>query len=221
MPPPALRSGHVYLVDDDPAVCRAVTFALTSAGHQVHAFTRPDEFLAVSHFEGPAAILLDMRLHRTSGVRVQSELLARGFRAPVVFISGQSQPHEIVESFRQGALHFLLKPFSTADLLAVVHEALQNDQARLEREARERQLLQLLSQLTPREREVCSLMLKGYPNRDIAAAHGTVAGTVKLQRASVMEKLKVETMADLAHLFEGEDLDRLLALEVPTRKREP
>jgi FixJ family two-component response regulator len=61
-------------------------------------------------------------------------------------------------------------------------------------------------------------MLKGYPNRDIAAAHGTVAGTVKLQRASVMEKLQVGTMAGLAALFEGEDLDRLLGSQAARRK---
>jgi len=221
MPQSVPVAGHVYIVDDDPSVCQALSFALTSAGHQVHAFTRPDDLLALRHLEGPAAIVLDMRLQEISGVQVQAELLARGIAVPVVFISGQSQPHEIVESFRQGALHFLLKPFSTADLLNVVQEALQQDQARLEREGHTQRLVQLLKLLTPREREVCRLMLKGYPNRDIAAAHGTVPGTVKLQRASVMDKLKVDKMADLAQLFEGEDPDRLLAPEVPSGKREP
>lgn len=205
------HAGHVYIVDDEPSVCQALSFALTSAGYQVHAFTRPDDLLALTRLEGPATLLLDMRLQETSGVKVQAAFLARGFSAPVVFISGQSQPHEIVESFRQGALHFLLKPFSTAELLVVVQEALRHDQARLAREGRAQQLAHLIKLLTPREREVCRLMLKGYPNRDIAAAHGTVPGTVKLQRASVMDKLKVDKMADLAQLFEGEEPDRLLA----------
>jgi two-component system, LuxR family, response regulator FixJ len=213
-------AGHVYIVDDDPSMCQALTFALTSAGHQVHAYTRPEDLIALDVIQGPAVLLLDMRLHQGSGVQVQARLVEQGLRTPVVFMSGQSQPHEIVQSFRQGALHFLLKPFSTTDLLMVLDEALRQDQARLDREAQERQLALLLQRLTPREREVCRLMLKGYPNRDIAQAHGTVPGTVKLQRASVMEKLQVSKMSELARLFEGEDPDRLLDAQVPpVRKR--
>ncbi len=219
MSEPAALSGHVYIVDDDAAMCQALSFALTSAGHSVHAFRTPEPLLELGTLPGPAAILLDMRLHEQSGVEVQAQLQARGQQTPVIFMSGQSQPHEIVQSFRQGALHFLLKPFSTADLLAVLDEALQRDQARRAREAQARRLLTLLERLTPRERAVCRLMLKGYPNRDIAAAHGTVPGTVKLQRASVMEKLQVDKMAALAALFEGEDPDLLLAPEAALRKR--
>lgn len=210
--------GHVYIVDDDPAMCQALTFALTSVGHQVRAFTNPESLLSEGALQGPAVILLDMRLHRQSGVEVQARLIEQGLRAPVIFMSGQSQSHEIVQSFRQGALHFLLKPFTTADLLAVLQEALRRDQARLAHEARAQRLSTLLKRLTPREREVCRLMLKGYPNRDIAAAHGTVPGTVKLQRASVMEKLQVDKMADLAALFEGEDADLLLQEAALRRK---
>ena len=211
--------GHVYIVDDDPAVCQALSFALTSAGYSVHAFRSPQPLLDLGPLPGPAVILLDMRLHAHSGVQVQAQLREQGQRTPVIFMSGQSEPHEIVQSFRQGALHFLLKPFTTADLLAVLHEALQQDQARLEGESRTRRMGVLLQRLTPREREVCRLMLKGYPNRDIAAAHGTVAGTVKLQRASVTEKLQVHTMAELAARFEGEDPDLLLVTEGVARKR--
>ncbi len=219
MSEPAALSGHVYIVDDDAAMCQALSFALTSAGHSVHAFRTPEPLLELGTLPGPAAILLDMRLHEQSGVEVQAQLQARGQQTPVIFMSGQSQPHEIVQSFRQGALHFLLKPFSTADLLAVLDEALQRDQARRAREAQAQRLLTLLERLTPRERAVCRLMLKGYPNRDIAAAHGTVPGTVKLQRASVMEKLQVDKMSALAALFDGEDPDVLLAPETALRKR--
>ncbi len=219
MSAPAALSGHVYIVDDDAAMCQALSFALTSAGHSVHAFRTPQPLLELGTLPGPAAILLDMRLHEQSGVEVQAQLQARGQQTPVIFMSGQSQPHEIVQSFRQGALHFLLKPFSTADLLAVLDEALQRDQARRAREAQAQRLLTLLERLTPRERAVCRLMLKGYPNRDIAAAHGTVPGTVKLQRASVMEKLQVDKMSALAALFEGEDPDRLLVPEMALRKK--
>ncbi len=219
MSAPAALSGHVYIVDDDAAMCQALSFALTSAGHSVHAFRTPQPLLELGTLPGPAAILLDMRLHEQSGVEVQAQLQARGQQTPVIFMSGQSQPHEIVQSFRQGALHFLLKPFSTADLLAVLDEALQRDQGRRAREAQAQRLLTLLERLTPRERAVCRLMLKGYPNRDIAAAHGTVPGTVKLQRASVMEKLQVDKMSALAALFDGEDPDVLLAPETALRKR--
>lgn len=204
-----LPRGTVYIVDDDPSMRDALVFALQTAGLGAQAHGTPEGLLRSGPLDVPAVILLDVRLHRASGVEFQAELKSRGVSTPVIFISGQSRPQEVVDGFRQGALHFLVKPFSTEALLAAVHEGLAADQARQARESRTERLRRRVTQLTPREREVLRLMLRGYPNRDIAASLGTAPGTVKIQRASVFTKLAVHGMAELAALFEGVDVDAL------------
>lgn len=205
-----LPRGTAYIVDDDPAMRAALTFTLQAAGLRVDAFESPEGLLRAGPLDTPAVLLLDVRLHEASGVELHARLKALDVATPVVFMSGQSRPQEIVDGFRQGALNFLVKPFSAEDLLAAVDEGLAADRARHDRHGRLERLRHRLILLTPREREVLRLMLRGLPNRDIAAAHGTVAGTVKLQRASVFAKLQVRGMAELATLFDGMDLDRLL-----------
>lgn len=207
---PAL-TGAVYIVDDDPSMRDALTFSLQAAGLRAQAFATPEDFLARCVIDAPAVILLDVRLYKASGVAFHSQLKAREVRTPVIFISGVSQPQEIVDGFRQGALNFLVKPFSTQTLLAAVQEGLAADHLRQDRQARGERLRRRVSLLTPREREVLRLMLRGYPNRDIAASHGTVPGTVKLQRASVLVKMQAQGMAELAGLFDGVDLEALLS----------
>ncbi len=205
-----LPRGTVYIVDDDPAMRAALTFALEAAGLRVCAFETPEGLLRSGPVDRPAVLLLDVRLHEASGVELHAQLKAREVTTPVVFMSGQSQPQEIVDGFRQGALNFLVKPFNTEALLAAVDEGLAADQARQDQQGRLERLRNRLTLLTPREREVLRLMLRGLPNRDIAAAHGTVPGTVKLQRASVFAKLQLRGMAELAALFEGVDADALV-----------
>ncbi len=211
MPGPDLHTATVYVVDDDASMRDALTLSLRGAGYRVQAFPGPDGLLRSGPLDSPAVILLDVRLDRQSGVDAHARMQSLGLRTPVIYMSGQSRADEIVRGFRQGALHFLLKPFATADLLNAVREGLVHDQARQRREERANRLHQRLTLLTPREREVCRLMVRGLPNREIAALHGTAAGTVKLQRASVLEKLQVEAMSELAALFEGEDVDAVFA----------
>lgn len=204
-------TGTIYVVDDDASLRDALDLALRSAGLRVLTFAGPEALLRQGPLEAPAVILLDVRLDQQSGVDAHARLQALGVSTPVIYMSGQSRAEEIVRGFRQGAIHFLLKPFATADLLNAVREGLAQDQARQRRESRSARLQQRLSQLTPRERDVCRLMVRGLPNREIAALHGTAPGTVKLQRASVLEKLQVEAMTELAALFEGEDVDLVFA----------
>ncbi len=207
MPDLDLIDATVYVVDDDASMRDALVLSLRTAGFNAHAFATPDDLMRFGSLRSPGVILLDVRLEHQSGVDAHAQMQALGLNIPVIYMSGQSRPDEIVRGFRQGALHFLLKPFSTQDLLTAVREGLRQDLGRQQRARRLERLQRRLSLLTPRERDVCRLMLRGLPNREIAAAHGTAPGTVKLQRASVMDKLQVEGMADLASLFEGEDID--------------
>lgn len=211
MPGPDMHNATVYVVDDDVSMREALTLSLGNAGYRVPAFPSPEALLRHGPLDSPAVILLDVRLDRQSGVDAHARMQSLGLRTPVIYMSGQSRADEIVRGFRQGALDFLLKPFTTADLLNAVREGLVKDQSRQRREERSARLQQRLVLLTPREREVCRLMVRGLPNREISALHGTAAGTVKLQRASVLEKLQVEAMSELAALFEGEDVDAVFA----------
>ena len=210
-PDPHSGTATVYVVDDDASMREALTLSLTSAGYRVLCFSGPEGLLRQGPLDVPAVILLDVRLNGQSGVDAHARMHSLGLRTPVVYMSGQSRADEIVRGFRQGALHFLLKPFASADLLNAVREGLAHDQSRQRRESRAARLHQRLALLTPREREVCRLMVRGLPNREIAALNGTAAGTVKLQRASVLEKLQVEAMSELAALFQGEDVDAVFA----------
>jgi FixJ family two-component response regulator len=210
-PDPHSGTATVYVVDDDASMRDALTLSLTSAGYRVLCFSGPEGLLRQGPLDVPAVILLDVRLNGQSGVDAHARMHSLGLRTPVVYMSGQSRADEIVRGFRQGALHFLLKPFASADLLNAVREGLAHDQSRQRRESRAARLHQRLALLTPREREVCRLMVRGLPNREIAALNGTAAGTVKLQRASVLEKLQVEAMSELAALFQGEDVDAVFA----------
>jgi FixJ family two-component response regulator len=207
----ASSTATVYVVDDDASMRDALTLSLRSAGYRVLSFSGPEGLLRQGTLDAPAVILLDVRLGQQSGVDAHARMQSLGLRTPVIYMSGQSLADEIVRGFRQGALHFLLKPFATTDLLNAVREGVVQDQSRQRREARVARLHQRLSLLTPREREVCRLMVRGLPNREIAALHGTAAGTVKLQRASVLEKLQIEGMSKLAALFEGDDVDAVFA----------
>ncbi len=211
MPDLDLIDATVYVVDDDASMRDALVLSLRTAGFRALAFDTPDALLRHEEPRSPAVLLLDVRLEQQSGVESHQRMQALGLRIPVIFMSGQSRPDEIVQGFRQGALHFLLKPFSTQDLLTAVREGLQRDLDRQQQEQRLARLRRHLSLLTPRERDVCRLMLRGLPNREIAVIHGTAPGTVKLQRASVLDKLQVEGMAELARLFEGEDIDAVFA----------
>jgi FixJ family two-component response regulator len=208
---PDLMDATVYVVDDDASMRDALVLSLRGAGYRALAQATPDALLREGSLDAPAVILMDVRLDQQSGVEVHARLQALGLRTPVIYMSGQSRPDEIVRGFRLGALHFLLKPFSTEDLLSAVREGVRQDRDRLHREQRLERLRDRLVLLTPRERDVCRLMVRGLPNREIAAAHGTAPGTVKLQRASVLEKLQAENMTELARLLEGEDIDAVLS----------
>ena len=200
----------IYLVDDDDDVRQSVQYALESAGYLVRAFTGPKNFQTFAPNITKGVILLDMRMPDFSGLEVQAWLKKHGYRTPIVFISGESQPYEIIEAMKLDAVDFLLKPFALSKLLEAVEKALALDASRQEKASRELRVRQLWGNLTPREREVCHLMTKGYANREIAELHQSVPDTVKLHRRRVMEKMAVDSLPDLVQLLEGLDLPHWL-----------
>ena len=196
-------SGHIYLVDDDASIRRAISGTLERLGYTVTVFDAPDDFLKSAVPVSPAVILLDMRMPGKSGVDVQAELLANNWRTPIIFISGESLPAQIVRVMKQGASDFLLKPFSMEALLRAVDTGLAQDMAQHKVLLRSMNIQQRYDLLTPREKVVCNDILAGHSNKEIAEMSGSAAATIKLHRARVLNKMQVKSLSELIAMFEG------------------
>lgn len=204
---PAAALGHVYLVDDDASIRAGMKEALEVAGYCVYPFESAEAFLTGMVPLSPAVLLLDMRLAGMSGVDLQAHLRHLGISTPIVYISGESLPHEIVAGLKRGAVDFLIKPFSMNALLDALQAAVAKDGRMHRLLVRRRRLHERLAALTPREREVLTLMLKGLNNAELAARLEAAVPTAKIHRSRVMRKLQVETYAELRELCEGLDAD--------------
>jgi FixJ family two-component response regulator len=165
--------GHVYLIDDDPSICRSLAFTLSSSNYSVQTFDSPQAFLKDSLPISPAVILLDMRMPGMTGTELQNTLLQSGRETPIIFISGESQPSEIINAMKHGAIDFLLKPFSMESLMTAIENGLNKDRARQQQLVRVMDIRQRFSRLTEKEQEICRWMIKGYGNKEIAELNGS------------------------------------------------
>jgi RNA polymerase sigma factor (sigma-70 family) len=189
--------GTVFVVDDDPSVRKALARLCQSAGLKVKAFASAREFLDSGAPESPACLVLDVRMPGLSGLDLQGELAARNIQTPIVFITGQGDIPTSVRAMKAGAVDFLTKPFRNKNLVAVIRDALGKD-VRLKSEQGERdQVQQRLETLTPRERQVFELVIKGLLNKQIAAELGASEQTIKVHRAHLMEKMQLASVAEL------------------------
>jgi FixJ family two-component response regulator len=198
---PALP-GIVHVVDDDGAFRRAMQRLLTAAGHTPRLYASAPEYLAAVDAEGPACVLLDLRMPGASGLELQSALSRREDSHPVIFLSGHGDIPTTVRAMQAGALDFLTKPVRTATLLEAIERALQRDLERQERVAHSTELRERYGKLTTRERQVMAGVVAGRLNKQICFALNSAERTVKTHRARVMEKMKVRSVAELVRLAE-------------------
>jgi FixJ family two-component response regulator len=192
---------RVFVVDDDPAVLRAVGRLLRAMGFIVELFSSPVAFLERLPFDGPACLVLDMRMPGLDGLQVQGQLAARSATMPTIFLSGASDVPTAAAAMREGAVDFLVKPIDDRELFQAITRALevateQHRQRRQQVEYRGR-----LARLTRRERQVCDMVAFGMLNKQIASELGTSEKTVKVHRARVMQKLQVQSVAGLVWLL--------------------
>jgi FixJ family two-component response regulator len=203
------KVGHIYLIDDDDSMRSSLGRMLREVGYIVEDFSSALVFFEHSLPIAPAVILLDMQLPDMSGLDLQEKLLKFGRKTPIVFISGQSHPHQIVKSLKQGAVDFLFKPFNIEDLLKSVDDALELDRRQLKRISKEVETKKNYASLTPREKEVCFWLVKGLMNKDIALKLGTTDATIKVHKARVMDKMNVESVQLLVAKYLESDLENL------------
>jgi len=192
----------VFVVDDEPCVLKAVSRLLCSAGYNVRLFGSAREFMDYSVVDDHGCVVLDMAMPGYSGLDVQKSLVAKGLSLPIVFLTGRADITTTVRAMKQGAADFLTKPVDDAELLLAVSSAIAKDQAVREAKSKSSEVRRLLGTLSPREYEVFEHVVSGRLNKQTAAELGTVEKTIKVHRARVMEKLKVDSLAGLVRLAE-------------------
>lgn len=191
----------VFIVDDDERIREALGELLASHGMRAAAFGSASDYIAAEKPDLPACLILDVELPDINGLDLQRQI-ADGDHPPIIFITGHGDIPSSVRAIRHGALDFLTKPFSDADLMGAIGAALVQD-----RETRsERAALALLRRryldLTPREREVLPLVVSGLLNKQAAAELGISEVTLQIHRRNVMQKMAAASVADLVRIAE-------------------
>ena len=195
------HTAHIFLIDDDPAVLRALRRLFRAHGFIVEAFESPHSFLDRPRPDGPACLVLDMRMPELSGLDVQQMVNQRGQDIPIVFLSGASDVPKTAQAMREGALDFLVKPADETQLLDAVTRALAWDVRQRTFRDEQRKAADRVSRLTRREREVCDLVVRGLINKQIASELRIAEKTVKIHRGRAMRKLEVDSVASLVRLL--------------------
>jgi FixJ family two-component response regulator len=191
----------VFIVDDDVGIREALEDLLASHQMRAVAFASAGEYAGADKPDAPACLILDVELPDINGLDFQKQISAGG-HPPIVFITGHGDIPSSVRAIKHGAVDFLTKPFSDADLMAAVRVAIEQDRkGRLER-AELGALRQRYLNLTAREREVLPLVVSGLLNKQAAAELGISEVTLQIHRRNVMEKMASPSLADLVRIAE-------------------
>ena len=201
-PEPASAQQIVFVVEDDASMRRALSNLFESVGLGVEAFGSASEMLQRKLPDVASCLVLDVRLPGLSGLDFQAELAKANIHIPIIFMTGHGDIPMSVRAMKGGAVDFLTKPFRDQEMLDAVVTAIERDRKRRETDKIIANLQALLETLTPREREVFTLVSSGLMNKQIAAELGLAEITVKIHRGHIMKKMGARSLADLVRKAE-------------------
>jgi FixJ family two-component response regulator len=195
--------GLVHIVDDDASFRTAMERRLKHAGYEVATYASAEHLLDRSPSESmPGCILLDVRIPGLSGPELQERLSELGSTLPIIFLTGYPDVRTTVRTIKAGAEDFLTKPVSSDKLLQAVERAIARHNATYRLKSTLDVVRSRVATLTPREREVFELIIRGNTNKQIARALGGAERTIKAHRQRVMEKMQAQSLAELVSLAE-------------------
>jgi FixJ family two-component response regulator len=196
-------SGLVHVIDDDASFRTAIERRLKFAGYEVETYSSGQQLLdRLPNVEKPGCILLDVQMPGLTGLELQSRLAERGSLLPIIFVTGHSDTPTTVRAIKAGAEDFLTKPASSEQLIGAIERAMVRFESASNQRSELDALRGLVTTLTPRERQVFGLIVRGKINKQIAFELGTTERTVKAHRHEVMEKMQVNSLAALVSIAE-------------------
>jgi FixJ family two-component response regulator len=190
----------VLIIDDDANLRASVGRLLRSLGQDAQLFESISQFRASDPPDGPACLVLDVRLPGQSGLDLQRELTAANSEIPIIFITGHGDIPMSVQAMKGGAIEFLTKPFRDQELLDAIQLGLSRDRARRERDAALAALRERFASLSPREREIMVQVARGRLSKQIAGDIGITEATVKVHRSRVMRKMHARSLPELGRM---------------------
>jgi FixJ family two-component response regulator len=193
-------NGTVLVVDDDAALRGSVGRLLRSLGLETQLFAAISDFLESDPPDGPACLVLDVRMPGKSGLDLQRELAAANRELPIIFITGHGDIPMSVQAMKGGAIEFLTKPFRDQDLLDAIQLGLSRDRVRRENEKALATLRERFASLSPRERDIMIQVARGRLSKQIAGDIGIAEGTVKVHRSRAMQKMNARSLPELGRM---------------------
>jgi FixJ family two-component response regulator len=200
---PADAQSLVLVIDDDEGLREALSTLFRSVGLQAKSFGSAAEFLQFKMPDGPACLVLDVRLPGVSGLDFQSELAKANIDIPIVFMTGHGDIPMTVRAMKAGAVEFLPKPFRDQDMLDAVQIGLERDRSRRKSAGDAAKLKAVFESLTAREQEIMGLVTAGLMNKQIAGELGVSEITIKVHRGNVMRKMGAKSLAELVRMADA------------------
>lgn len=198
---------YVCIVDDDSLIRHALESLFKSVGLKAYTFPSAQEFLEIDLPEEPCCLILDIRMPSMSGLDLQQKLAEKGVKIPIIFITGHGTVPTSVRAMKAGAVDFLQKPFEDQELLDAAQRAIELNKQMRKEQAEMNDIKRGIKSLTSREYEVFVLVIAGLQNKQIAYELNVSENTVKSHRASIMNKMKAESYADLIRFAEKANLE--------------
>ena len=198
--PMPTASPIIFIVDDDISVRESLELLIQNEGWQPKLFASAQEFLDCPRVAVPSCLVLDVSLPGLDGLELQKRLAVERTDMPIIFITGYGDVPKTVQAMKRGAVEFLTKPFDDEVLLTAIKQALERSRLALAHETEMQELRDRYASLTPRERQVMSLVVSGLLNKQVGGELGISEITVKAHRGQVMQKMKAHSVADVVKM---------------------